>query len=65
MTPPLEAEPTNPACRVALCSVAIDPKPFIWTADPDAIIIKAPDEGERCWRRSGERFAGVGAQKPP
>jgi len=27
MTPPLEAEPTNPACRAALCSGAIDPSP--------------------------------------
>jgi hypothetical protein len=26
---------------------------------------KKSDEGERCWRRSAERFAGVGAQKPP
>jgi hypothetical protein len=52
MTPPLEAEPTNPACRAALCSIAIDPKSFIWTADPDAIIEKV--------RRGRKMLAAIG-----
>ena len=33
-----------------------NPKPFIWTADPDAIIEKKSGEGKRCWHRLAERF---------
>jgi hypothetical protein len=52
MTPPLEAQATNPACRAALCSVPIDPKPFILTADPDAVIEKV--------RRGRKMLAAIG-----
>jgi hypothetical protein len=33
-------------------------EPFIWTADPDAIIEKKSGEGKRRWHRLAERFAG-------